>query len=372
MSEYISALAVDGATDSKRIQAAIREAKQTGKNKVIIPKKETPWVIDETVSIPSDMEIFIDGAHLILADGTFVNMFATENYLNREIRPQSNIEIHGANGAVLDGGEYNGLSEANCLKDGRPHIIVNTTMLFYYTENLRVHNLRIVNQRYWGITNIFVSNSSYRNIEFQADFSRMDENGIHHPDQVPKKYKEVYVKNADGIDLRVGCHHVVIENITGFTGDDTVALTALGGFEKPLFPKGVSGDIHDVTIKNIKSDSYVCSQLRLLCGRGHKLYNITADGITDTTDTDLYRTNATVRIGDIVYGEPSGRGDMHHICVRNVITRGTSAVSICRPLSDSVFENIENVNVPFSAVQIRHGAELNNVVFTDLKNSTGV
>lgn len=371
MAEYISALSINETTDNMKIQKAIIEAKSSGINKVLIPAKETPWVIHETIALPSDIEIFIDGAHLVLADDTYINMFATENYLAKEIRPQQNIEIHGANGATLDGGKYNGLCEYNSQKDGRPHISANTTMLFYYTENLSVHDLKITNQRYWGITNIFVENSSYYNIDFKADLSRIDENGVHYPDQLPRKYEEVYIKNADGIDLRVGCNNITIENITGFTEDDTIALTALGGFEKSFYPEGKSPDIHDVTIKNIKSDCYICSNVRLLCGRGNKLYNITIDGVTDTSASDLYQTNASVRIGDILYGEPSQMGDMHHIAVRNVVTKGTSGVSICRPLCDSVFENITNEKYLFVAVEIRHGAEINNVTFNNLKNRYG-
>src|SRR5574344_1171658 len=50
------------------------------------------------------------------------------------------------------------------------------------------------------------------------------------------------VKNGDGIDLRAGCHHFRIWNITGNTSDDTVACTALFHsqkqfpFKKYLYP----------------------------------------------------------------------------------------------------------------------------------------
>ena len=64
-------------------------------------------------------------------------------------------------------------------------------------------------------------------------------------------------------------------------------------------------------------------------------------------------------------------GDMHHITVRNVKTKGTSGVSICRPICDSVFENISNEKYLFVAVEIRHGADINNVSFNNLKNCYG-
>ena len=40
---------------------------------------------------------------------------------------------------------------------------------------------------------------------------------------------EEYLLNQDGIDLRQGCHCITIENITGYTGDDLIALTTIGG-----------------------------------------------------------------------------------------------------------------------------------------------
>lgn len=367
MTHYISALDMVADSDDGKIRLAIQTAKTTGTNRVCIPGKGTPWVIQETIALPSDIEILIDGAHMIMADNTFCQMFATENYLKKERRLQTNIEIHSINGAVLDGGKYNGLSEYNSLQDGNPHISCNTLMLFYYTEKLYVHDLYITNQRHWAITNMFVEHSVYRDIVFKADLSRVDESGVHHPYQFPLKYKEIYVKNADGIDLRVGCHHITIENISGFTEDDTVALTALGAFEREYAPEGMSLDIHDVTIRNVVSDCYICSNVRLLCGRGNKLYNITIDGVRDIANNPLYRSNATVRIGDILYGEPSGEGDMHHITVKNVQSRGNTAVSICRPLQDAVFENIVNENKQFVAVEIRHGAQLDRVSFSELK-----
>ena len=310
MENYISALQFDCSTDSAKIQMAIQKAKSEKANKVVIPKKDTPWIIT---------------------------------------------------------GKYNGLSEFNHNEKGI-HISVNTTMIFYYTENLNVHDLKLINQRWWAITNIFVENSSYKNIEFKADISRIDENGVHYPDQLPNIYNEIYVKNADGIDLRIGCNNITIENITGFTEDDTVALTALGGFEKPLIPEGKCTDIHNISIKNVASDCYICSNVRILCGRRHKVHDITIDGVTDTRTNARYMSKATVRIGDVLYATESlsQKGDIYNITVKNVVSKGIAGVSLCRPIKDSVFENITNQNPPFVPVDIIHNAELENVSFKEL------
>ena len=41
------------------------------------------------------------------------------------------------------------------------------------------------------------------------------------------------ILNQDGLDLRQGCHDIAIENITGYTGDDLVALTDIVGKGQP-------------------------------------------------------------------------------------------------------------------------------------------
>lgn len=349
----IQAEKTSGATDAEQIQNAITEAKKSGTNRVCIPRHNDRtgadiWSIDRTVFLPSDIEIVLDNAHLRLADGAFCNMFANEN-ITKEISrtptgEQKNITLCGIGNAILDGGTYNGLSEKNSLQDGRPHISVNTTLLFFNVSNLRVENLSVINQRWWGMTNIFVHDAVFRNLRFEADLSRIDSDGVHHPDEIPQTYNEIYVKNADGIDLRIGCHDVLIENITGFTEDDTVALTALGGFERKLrlIVEGQSTDLHDVKIRNVASDSYMCAVVRLLNDEGNKLYNIDIDGVTHVySGKHTARPEFVVRIGDMNYAKKhSTLGDTHRISVKNVYSHGKFAVGLFKGLVDAELDNI--------------------------------
>lgn len=336
--------------DNSSIQAAISLAKENGCNRVVIPSynertREEKWVFEDTVYLPSDIEIIIDGAHLVLADGIYANMFASESILEGKGRTTAdtlkNIKIRGMGNAVLDGGNYNGLSERNSGKDGLPHISKNTTMLFFNVSGLTVENINVINQRWWGITNIYVDHAVYRNINFNADYSRIDENGVHHPDELPRNYNEIYIKNADGIDLRIGCHDFLIENITGFCEDDVIALTALGGFERRFgyVVEGESSDIHDVKIKNIMA-SGVCSIVRLLNDEGNKLYNIDVDGVISVPDTRVMPIY-TVRIGDMAYAkEHSKIGDTYNITVRNIVSNTSCGINICKGLKDSLIENV--------------------------------
>jgi len=352
MKNYITPNETKGRNDSESIRAAIAEAVRTGGMKVRIPRLnertgEELWTIEETVSLPSGIEVLVDDAHLVLAEGKFLNMFTIGDPNapggNTVEGTARSITLHGRGNAVLDGGVYNGLHEKNSNKDGFPDIYNNTTLLFFNADGLTVENLSLINQRWWAITNIFVRNAVYRNIRFRADFSRKDENGVHYPNEKPRTYNEVYVKNADGIDLRIGCSHFLIENISGFTEDDSVALTALGGGERRrgYIVEGLDTDIHDVKIHNISTESY-CANVRLLNDEGNKLYNVEIDGVTSFQELSPSRENcATIRIGDMKYAKQhSSLGDTHHITVRNIVSRQTWAVALCKGLVDSVIENI--------------------------------
>ena len=357
---YINANTTVGRTDNESIANAVRKAKEDGTNKVIIPKhndrtNSDVWVIEDTVYLPSDIEVLIDDAHLVLADNVYCNMFANSAVAVKGERTvddeQYNITIRGEGGAVLDGGNYNGLSERNSEKDGRPHISKNTTVLFVNCRNVTVENLSVVNQRWWGITNIFVRDSVFRNLYIESDYSRIVD-GVHYPDEVPRDYEEIYIKNSDGIDLRVGCNNILIENICGFAEDDMVALTAIGTFEKRLgyFVSGKDSDIHDVTVRNITADS-VCSIIRLLCNSGKKVYNVTIEGVNDTKDESRALTAPyAVRISDKrgsyqgTDGFPMQMGDMKNITVRNVVSRSRYAVALYNELCDIAIENVTAIN----------------------------
>ncbi len=347
MNGFVSPNDMVGNSDSARISAAIQKAKASGVNKVVIPRynKRTDsqiWVIEETITLPSDIEIVFDHAHLILAEGKYLNMFAagTPNADGALAKDATkNITLRGVGNATLDGGVYNGLSERNYKSLGID-IYRNTTILLFNVDGLTVENLSVVNQRWWGITNVFVRNATYRNIRFKADYSRFVD-GVHYPDQIPQNYEEIYVKNADGIDLRIGCNNFTIENVTGFVEDDGVALTALGTgeIERGMFVRDMDTAIHDVTIKNVSIESR-CSNVRLLNDNGHKLYNVTVDGVTSLL-SGRFQNGSTIRIGDMAYAKAhSTLGDTHDIHIRNVNVQSYSGISIVKGLVNATIENV--------------------------------
>jgi hypothetical protein len=236
----------------------------------------------------------------------FCNIFRNEKCYDTENRTRENadknIKIIGLGRAILDGGEYNGLSERNHSKDGMPHIYNNNTLLFSNVEGFEICNIKFVNQRYWAMNFIFCRNGVISNIDFLSDYTRIDKDGNRVVGLDRAERLSPYVKNADGIDLRVGCHDIIIENVTGFTEDDTVALTALPNENSMRFAvKKEPMDIYNVSIKNIQTSAF-CSNVRLLNQGSSKIYNILIDGVQDASGDGKYyvgRGSAGVRIGDL-------------------------------------------------------------------------
>ena len=303
------------------------------------------YEIEETILLPSDVTLILDNCYLKMADNTFCQMFRNASAEKKDVY-DSNIHIIGVGNSVLDGGEYNGLSEKNSGRDGRPYIIVNNILTFSKVKKLSVSGLKIINMRWWALNFIACSDGHIHDIDFASDATVIDrETGERLYGFAGRGYDEIYIKNADGIDLRLGCHDFLIENITGFTEDDTVALTALKSRIENYypFPADAEESIHHVTVKNIRAAAQ-CGIVRLLNQGGTYLHDITVDGVYDTSQNDerLDRGDRGVKIGDRhLYGEyyPTEE-ETYNITVKNVEARAKVALSVCGEIKNLLIENI--------------------------------
>ena len=345
------------------LQEMIDLAVRNGTRQVIVTGDYT---IEKTVFLPSDFTLILENAHLTMADDTFCNMFRNEHspryadweYADcdaaearhaedigrTEAGTDRNIRILGRGKAILDGGNYNGLCEGNSTKEGRPHISVNNLLLFTNVDGFTVEGLQMRNQRWWALNFIYCGNGRLRNLDFCSDDTMILPDGSQVHGLRRDAYGAVYIKNSDGIDLRTGCHDILIENITGFTEDDTVALTGLfGKMEKLYAVEGKSSAIRNVIIRNVQSAAF-CANVRLLNQGGITLHNILIDGVMDTSadsphlDKGIY----AVRIGDNhMYGSRhSTPEETGNITVRNVYGRGTSALQLAGAITNLVLDNI--------------------------------
>ncbi|MDY3845553.1 MAG: hypothetical protein SOZ62_01420 [Eubacteriales bacterium] len=307
------------------------------------------WEIDEAIRLPSNFTLILQDCHLKMADGCFSNMFVNEHHDTKEGRTVNgtdrNINIVGRGEAVLDGGEYNGLSEKTQNKNGLPPIWKNNLVLFTNVDGFKISDISCRNQRWWALNFLYCSHGYLGNIDFCANDTAIDENGNEYHGLIRNKYNEILVKNADGIDLRQGCHHILIENITGFTEDDSIALTGLnGGVEKAFSVEGLSSDICNIEIKNIATAAF-CTNVRLLNQGDVNLHDILIDGVYDMASTSPYMDRGlyAVRVGDTrLFGtRHSTSEETYNITIKNVRGGGVYAISLAGAMDNLVMYGIE-------------------------------
>ena len=330
---------------SEYIEAKIKEALENGSRTATVSGHHE---ITATVVIPENFTLVLEDCHLRMADGTLCNMFVNENH-GTDIGKTSkgtvkNINIIGKGEAILDGGRYNGLSERTQRKDGLPPIWKNNLLLFTNVDGFRISGIRCCNQRWWALNFIFCRDGYIGNIDFCACDIGIDADGNEYHGLMREKYDEVLVKNADGIDLRQGCHDIVIENITGFTEDDSIALTALNGrLEATFGVEDLPSDICNVRIRNVRTAAF-CTNVRLLNQGGCVLHDIDIDGVYDVGRESPYMDHGlyTVRIGDTrLYGERHATEDeTYNISVKNVVGGGDVVISLAGAMRNYTMENV--------------------------------
>ena len=330
-SEYITSLIADAIADGKR------EVTVTGNHEIA-----------RAVRLPSNFTLILENCHLRMADGVYSNMFVNAHHgtdIGKTVDgTDRNISIIGKGVAILDGGTYNGLSEKTSRTNGLPHISKNNLLLFTNVDGFTVKNIACHNQRWWALNFIYCCNGHLADIDFRSSDLAIDENGNEYHGLFRDRYRDVVVKNSDGIDLRQGCHDVLIENLTGFTEDDTVALTNLNGtMEQEYRVEGLPSDICNVTIRNIRASAY-CSIVRLLNQGVLKLHDVSIENVQDTSleCPHLDRGRYCVRVGDgkHLYGERhSTAEETYNISIKNICGRGQAVLHLAGAIGNLTIEN---------------------------------
>ena len=371
-------------SDSQSIQNAVDEAIRSDIRRVLIPRINdrtgvARWDVDKAIILSSNIEVVLDNCYIRQTDGSMDNVFRNfddDNVRSSLEEEQENIIIRGIGCAVIDGGIHNGLLQTNSEKNGMPHVEKNNVIRFHNLRGFKLLDFTILNQRWWAINLIYAEEGLISGLKIKCD------NGCH---------------NQDGIDLRLGCNNIVLENLYGYSGDDFIALTGFYGAResKKYAVRGKSVDIHDIVIRNVVATSAECAVIGMRNQDGVRLYNITVDTVHDTVpsekladrepsfvfgfDINAYKSPkspyTTVRIGQDGYVNfnETKLGDVFGIHVTNIHTRTNCAVMLNENISDSYFGNIyagNDVDKVITTKSCRarqnYGCDMHNVVFENI------
>ena len=356
-------------SDVERINQAVEAAAEAG-CRVVVPRvnlrdgrRHDVWLLDSAILVRSGTTLELDNCHIKLSDRCRDNFIRSANcgLGITEIKPMQNIQILGVGRVLLEGadrpratgdsGKTIGArtygTDAGVVGESQTGDWRNIGILLAFVEHFRIENIAMHDSHAWAISLERCAHGTLRDLDFASSgFKTID--GTRQT-----------ILNQDGIDLRMGCHDILIENITGYTGDDLVALTAIpradsaaGGTESTM----VSGsqdrgqgldDIRHVILRNIKGYCRGGHHIvRLLNTSGVRLHDILLDGLIDTSPADV-RCRAAVKIGDHGYGGGiAPLGDTYRIMIHHVTSKSTHTVLIGGSLSDSILSNI-----------IRHGSK---------------
>ncbi len=399
-----------GATDSDILEAAVASREN---NTVYIPKRncETEperdyWLIDRAILLPGNTTVVLQNARIKLSDSCRDNFFRSANCGMgiAEPAPLQNIHIRGEGHCVLEGadhprstGDSSKILSRPCPKKKEDILRIadwisdekresgklnfwdehhhtygtdvgkagesqnggwrNIGILFANVSSFSIENIHMIDFHCWGVSLEACSFGTVKSMSFEASMSKEIDGMLHN------------IENQDGIDLRNGCHDIIISDITGCTGDDLVALTAIS--DPDYLPGGSSGtthvmhndwtkrekDIHDIVVRNVVGYTKggaacgCCSSVRLLPAMS-KIYNIIIDGVIDTSPEGAM-PGAVILLGepDSGYGcnEPES---LSGITINNVICNSHRAILLLGYLQDSSISNVVNRNPDCAVITV--------------------
>ncbi|EPR66260.1 hypothetical protein ADICYQ_4747 [Cyclobacterium qasimii M12-11B] len=213
----------------------------------------------------------------------------------------------------------------------------NIMVLIGYVKNFKIKNVRFENTHGWTI-------SFERTVG--ADLSDLT---IFNEEFVTVNGEQLMVSNKDGINLRQGCKNFRINNISGVTGDDFIALSNLD--TKPDQPQkngdinsgmvtasrwyGPEDDIEQVVITNVSCENkYRAVAIRASDEAG--IHHVYINGLIFRSIDDRYEA---ILIGGTGYGKESSPGKINNIHAMNIIGDGQSLVRIQAKVKDCNFMN---------------------------------
>ncbi len=366
-------------TDSECFEQALADLKAAGGGTLHVSARTAErkdhrnyWLLDRALLLESNTSLIIDNCTLKLSDQCRDNFIRSGNcgLGITNVETMTDIHILGIGNAKLIGADHpratgdsgKQLGERTYGTDaGKTDMHPkgnwqNIGVLMAYVRNFSVRNLEISDSHCWAMSFEHCSNGILSNLRFSSTSFKMIDG------------KEEKILNQDGIDLRQGCHDIVIDTVMGHTGDDLIALTAIGNHT----PAGsidstmVSGtlptgddDIYNVTIRNVIGCSAGCCNIvRFLNNFGCRIHHIILDGLLDISPEN-HRSSTTIRIGDSNprWGGVTPLGDTFGFLISNVQSNSNRSIFIPGSLADSIISNVMNHNPDCAAIIFDSGRE---------------
>lgn len=381
-------------SDNERVQAAINAAAAAGGGTVVVPprvpdaaSRRTYWLLDHAILLPSDITLVLDGCKLKLSDHCRDNFIRSANcgIGVTDVRPLHNIHIVGEGHAVLEGADRprasgdsaktKTLSSDAVWHQGAPYVPVsygsdadkpdakktgdwrNIGVLLAAVEGFSLRNLTLVDAHAWGISLEHCCFGTIRDLVFSAQGGK----------EVDGAFR--LMRNQDGLDLRQGCHDITIDGVSGNSGDDLVALTAirdpsqLAGSLESTMVTGFDPDVkrehvYNIIIRNIRGSAGGNQLIRFLNTGGIEMHTIVLDGVIDTASgRELDRAVVTIGDSNPTWGGITPLGETRGFIITNVQGRAQYLVEIRGSLCDSVISNLIYTEQQHAAVAYTSGRE---------------
>ncbi|NND05235.1 MAG: hypothetical protein HKN87_02545 [Saprospiraceae bacterium] len=346
-------------TDTERIQQAI-DAAAGNMNKVFISFNQLngkhEWILDSALLLPSDLTIVLDNCTLQLSDSCRDNLFRSGNVGAGITKPAwrenirvigiGDVHLKGANNPRSTGDGHRTLTLDPAAEKNAGNWRVsygsdadkegmkqkgdwrNIMILMSYVHHFVLKNVTIENAHGWAVSCERTTDADISDIRLNC------------PETQIIAGRPVFIANRDGINLRHGCKNFRINNISGVTGDDFIALSILGlDAEDPI-----GGSIHSTMVsskawrgiedntENVFITNIVCqSSTRGVAIRANdqaSIHHVFVDGLRFRGGYNA------MLIGGKGYGKDSQPGKIHNIHAMNISGDGQSLIQIEEAIAD--------------------------------------
>lgn len=350
-------------SDNEKIRSAIAAAEKSGG--VVRVTARTPdvlsdrtfWLLDEAILLPGGTTLLLENCRLKLSDVCRDNFIRSANcgIGIRQIKRLRGIHIIGHGEVILEGadrpratgdsaktlGDRTYGTDAGKAGESQTGDWRNIGILLAEVEDFSIRNLSLKDYHAWGISLEHCRSGTIADLRFDADNGR----------EIDGKFQRFL--NQDGLDLRKGCRDITIENISGRSGDDLIALTGIrkegsmaGTLDSTMVggsaPRGDDDDMRHIVIRNVRG---YCAGghhiIRFLNTSGIGMHDILVDGVIDTSPEGI-QSKALIRVGDSnpAWGGVTPLGDTGRFVFQNLNSRAANTVLVSGSLCDSRIDNV--------------------------------